>query len=151
MKELLSGGYLHGDCLTVTGQTVADNLKKVPSLTDLPQQVRLRPHPLPSTRNLTHDSVSTTPPLRLLSQNFFSSLYSTDVHNKLKPFKFLSPPLDFYNISSSQLFLSLRLASLYTLSSITAAVLNPSTAVTIIRQFKVTTSDNCLYLERQKC
>src|SRR5580658_1860050 len=27
MKALLDGGYLHGDCLTVTGKTVAENLK----------------------------------------------------------------------------------------------------------------------------
>src|SRR5271155_1931716 len=27
MKALLNGGYLHGDCLTVTGRTVAENLK----------------------------------------------------------------------------------------------------------------------------
>ena len=26
LKELLKGGYLHGDCLTVTGQTIAENL-----------------------------------------------------------------------------------------------------------------------------
>jgi dihydroxy-acid dehydratase len=29
MKALLEGGYLHGDCLTVTGKTIADNLKDV--------------------------------------------------------------------------------------------------------------------------
>ena len=29
LKELLDGGYLHGDCLTVTGQSLADNLKDV--------------------------------------------------------------------------------------------------------------------------
>jgi len=29
MKALLDGGYLHGDCLTVTGRTVAENLRKV--------------------------------------------------------------------------------------------------------------------------
>ncbi len=27
MKALLDGGYLHGDCMTVTGKTVAENLK----------------------------------------------------------------------------------------------------------------------------
>ncbi|HEX7198547.1 MAG TPA: dihydroxy-acid dehydratase, partial [Dongiaceae bacterium] len=27
MKALLEGGYLHGDCLTVTGKTIAENLK----------------------------------------------------------------------------------------------------------------------------
>jgi dihydroxy-acid dehydratase len=27
MKELLEGGLLHGDCMTVTGRTVRDNLK----------------------------------------------------------------------------------------------------------------------------
>jgi dihydroxy-acid dehydratase len=33
MKALLDGGYLHGDCITVTGKTIAENLKnvKVPS------------------------------------------------------------------------------------------------------------------------
>jgi dihydroxy-acid dehydratase len=29
MKALLDGGYLHGDCMTVTGRTVAENLAKV--------------------------------------------------------------------------------------------------------------------------
>jgi dihydroxy-acid dehydratase len=29
MKALLDGGYLHGDCLTVTGKTVAENLRGV--------------------------------------------------------------------------------------------------------------------------
>lgn len=29
LKELLKGGYLHGDCITVTGKTLAENLEKV--------------------------------------------------------------------------------------------------------------------------
>ena len=29
MKTLLDHGYLHGDCLTVTGRTIAENLKSV--------------------------------------------------------------------------------------------------------------------------
>ena len=29
MKALLDGGYLHGDCMTVTGKTIAENLSKV--------------------------------------------------------------------------------------------------------------------------
>ncbi len=29
MKTLLENGYLHGDCLTVTGRTIAENLEKV--------------------------------------------------------------------------------------------------------------------------
>ncbi|MCB8983191.1 MAG: dihydroxy-acid dehydratase [Ardenticatenaceae bacterium] len=32
MKYLLDNGYLNGDCLTVTGQTVAENLADVPNL-----------------------------------------------------------------------------------------------------------------------
>jgi dihydroxy-acid dehydratase len=32
MKYLLEKGLLHGDCLTVTGKTIAENLKEVPSL-----------------------------------------------------------------------------------------------------------------------
>lgn len=33
MKYLLEKGFLHGDCLTVTGKTIAENLAEVPSLT----------------------------------------------------------------------------------------------------------------------
>lgn len=29
MKELLKGGYLHGDCMTVTGKTIEENLRDV--------------------------------------------------------------------------------------------------------------------------
>ncbi|MBM3548394.1 MAG: dihydroxy-acid dehydratase [Alphaproteobacteria bacterium] len=29
MKALLDGGYLHGDCITVTGKTIAENLKSI--------------------------------------------------------------------------------------------------------------------------
>jgi dihydroxy-acid dehydratase len=29
MKALLDGGFLHGDCMTVTGRTIAENLEKV--------------------------------------------------------------------------------------------------------------------------
>ena len=29
MKTLLDGGYLHGDCMTVTGKTIAENLEHV--------------------------------------------------------------------------------------------------------------------------
>ena len=32
MKYLLSLGWLHGDCLTVTGKTIAENLESVPAL-----------------------------------------------------------------------------------------------------------------------
>ncbi|WP_026713670.1 dihydroxy-acid dehydratase [Flavobacterium daejeonense] len=34
MKYLLKEGYLHGDCLTVTGKTLAENLASVPDLQD---------------------------------------------------------------------------------------------------------------------
>lgn len=44
MKELLSAGLLHPDCLTVTGQTVAENLETVPTVGELPvEQDVLRP------------------------------------------------------------------------------------------------------------
>ena len=29
MKALLDGGFLHGDCITVTGKTIAENLADV--------------------------------------------------------------------------------------------------------------------------
>lgn len=34
MKALLDGGYLHGDCITVTGKTIAENLAEVTFPTD---------------------------------------------------------------------------------------------------------------------
>src|SRR6185369_12620199 len=34
MKTLLDGGFLHGDCITVTGKTIAENLKDVVVPTD---------------------------------------------------------------------------------------------------------------------
>ncbi len=34
LKFMLENGMLHGDCMTVTGKTIADNLESVPSLTD---------------------------------------------------------------------------------------------------------------------
>lgn len=39
MKYLLQEGFLHGDCLTVTGKTVAENLKALPSLDFAAQQI----------------------------------------------------------------------------------------------------------------
>merc|ERR1719424_354491 len=40
MKELLVAGFLHGDCMTVTGKTVAENLANTPRVSDLkPQDV----------------------------------------------------------------------------------------------------------------
>ena len=41
MKELLRAGLLHGDALTVTGRTLAENLAKVPTLSEL----QTRPDP----------------------------------------------------------------------------------------------------------
>jgi len=39
MKYLLDEGLLHGDCLTVTGKTVAENLADVKSIIDYDQQI----------------------------------------------------------------------------------------------------------------
>jgi dihydroxy-acid dehydratase len=41
MKYLLRKGYLQGDCLTVTGRTLAENLEKVPELDFKKQQIIL--------------------------------------------------------------------------------------------------------------
>ena len=32
LKHMLDAGHLHGDCLTVTGKTMAENLESLPSL-----------------------------------------------------------------------------------------------------------------------
>lgn len=39
MKALLEAGFLHGDCLTVTGKTIAENLKDVASIYSRKQEV----------------------------------------------------------------------------------------------------------------
>jgi dihydroxy-acid dehydratase len=41
MKLMLEGGLLHGDCITITGKTVAENLSDVPALS--PTQDVIRP------------------------------------------------------------------------------------------------------------
>ncbi|XP_064384124.1 dihydroxy-acid dehydratase-like [Halichondria panicea] len=52
IKELLDAGLLHGDCLTVTGKTVTENLASVSKASDLTQDVVYpfsKPSPLPGT------------------------------------------------------------------------------------------------------
>jgi dihydroxy-acid dehydratase len=39
LKALLDAGLLHGDCLTVTGKTIEENLADVPSIYERPQDV----------------------------------------------------------------------------------------------------------------
>lgn len=53
MKYLLKKGYLHGDCLTVTGKTIAENLENMPDL-DFDQQKIIFPleSPLKATGHL---------------------------------------------------------------------------------------------------
>ena len=53
MKYLLKNGLLHGDCLTVTGKTIAENLKDAPDL-DFDQQKIIMPleKPLKATGHL---------------------------------------------------------------------------------------------------
>ncbi len=41
LKALLNAGFLHGDCITVTGKTLAENLKDVPSVYAKKQKVIL--------------------------------------------------------------------------------------------------------------
>lgn len=43
MKELVDAGFLHGDVMTVTGKTLAENLAGVPTLDRLGQQDIVRP------------------------------------------------------------------------------------------------------------
>jgi dihydroxy-acid dehydratase len=39
LRALLDAGFLHGDCITVTGKTLAENLKDVPSIYAKPQKI----------------------------------------------------------------------------------------------------------------
>ncbi|MGB7304028.1 MAG: dihydroxy-acid dehydratase [Burkholderiaceae bacterium] len=57
MKELLSHGFLHGDVMTVTGKTLAENLDAVPSLAQLGEQDIVFPVDKPIARPNNHISV----------------------------------------------------------------------------------------------
>ncbi len=57
MKELLDNGFLHGDALTVTGATVADNLAEVPTLAELGDQDVVSPVSAPLAAPNNHISV----------------------------------------------------------------------------------------------
>ncbi|HVV68245.1 MAG TPA: dihydroxy-acid dehydratase [Gammaproteobacteria bacterium] len=52
MKMLLEAGYLHGDCLTVTGKTLAENLASLPGLSKGQPIIHSLDHPLKSTGHL---------------------------------------------------------------------------------------------------
>jgi len=52
MKRLLEAGLLHGDCLTVTGSTVAENLAELPDLAEGQQVVRPLSDPLKDTGHI---------------------------------------------------------------------------------------------------
>lgn len=52
MKFLLQNGYLHGDCLTVTGQTVAENLADVPDLADDQEIIQPLDEPIKQTGHI---------------------------------------------------------------------------------------------------
>ncbi len=48
LKGLLEAGLLHGDCVTVTGRTLAENLKDVESIFRRKQDVVRPPQPTPA-------------------------------------------------------------------------------------------------------
>ena len=52
MKLLLVEGYLHGDCLTVTGKTVAQNLADLPGLSDNQEVLRPLENPIKQTGHI---------------------------------------------------------------------------------------------------
>jgi dihydroxy-acid dehydratase len=52
MKYLLKEGYIHGDCLTVTGKTVAENLASIPDLQDGQEVIHEIQKALKSTGNI---------------------------------------------------------------------------------------------------
>jgi dihydroxy-acid dehydratase len=57
MKELLRHGFLHGDVMTVTGRTLAENLADVPTLDELPTQDVVLPVDAPLAPPNRHISV----------------------------------------------------------------------------------------------
>ncbi|MEP2280754.1 dihydroxy-acid dehydratase [Maribacter sp.] len=52
MKFMLDNGMLHGDCLTVTGKTVAENLAEVPGLLEHQQVIKPLSNPIKPTGHL---------------------------------------------------------------------------------------------------
>lgn len=52
MKMLLKEGFLHGDCLTVTGKTIAENLAELPGLTKGQDIIHALNNPLKSSGHL---------------------------------------------------------------------------------------------------
>jgi dihydroxy-acid dehydratase len=52
MKLLLDGGYLHGDCLTVTGKTLAENLAEAAPLVEGQQVIRPLEQPIKPTGHI---------------------------------------------------------------------------------------------------
>jgi len=52
MKQLLEGGYLHGDCLTVTGKTLAENLAEAAPLKEGQQVIRPLEQPIKPTGHI---------------------------------------------------------------------------------------------------
>ena len=56
MKELLRAGLLHGDVMTVTGRTLAENLEAVPTL----DRARQAGHRLPGERSRSRRPTTTS-------------------------------------------------------------------------------------------
>jgi len=52
LKYMLAEGLLHGDCLTVTGKTLAENLENVPDLSEGQQIIRTLDDPIKETGHL---------------------------------------------------------------------------------------------------
>ena len=52
MKLMLDEGLLHGDCMTVTGQSIAENLEKLPPLKDNQDVIRPVSNPIKSSGHL---------------------------------------------------------------------------------------------------
>jgi dihydroxy-acid dehydratase len=52
MKMLLDSGYLHGDCLTITGETLAENLHALPGLTPGQPIIHALQNPIKATGHL---------------------------------------------------------------------------------------------------
>ncbi|KAJ2956971.1 hypothetical protein NQZ79_g7226 [Umbelopsis isabellina] len=53
LKYLLQNGMIHGDCMTVTGKTMAENLAEVPDLSEGQDIIRPLSNPIKATGHLT--------------------------------------------------------------------------------------------------
>jgi dihydroxyacid dehydratase/phosphogluconate dehydratase len=77
LKYLLENGMIHGDCMTVTGKTMAENLAELPGLKEGQDIIRPLSNPVKETGHLTILKGNLAPEVCSI-KNYEQSLRSLD-------------------------------------------------------------------------